>query len=123
MSAPGDETETTVNNLNLAWVMAFFSFSRHGKVYQCALVYWFSTFGLEPDPDTSMWVVVPDYDDHRYRNMSVIHVDSIVRAAHLLPIFDKSKLPSMLNYTHSLNHFCGFYMNKYIDPHAFELLR
>ena len=124
VSAPGDETDsTTVNNLNLARVMAFFSFSRRKKVYPCALVHWFSTFGLEPDPDTGMWVVVPDYDNRGYRNMSVIHVDSIVRGAHLLPIFDKSKLPSTLNYTHSLDYFCGFYMNKYIDPHAFELLR
>ena len=111
-----------MNNLNLAQVLAFFSFSRRGKVYPCALVHWFSTFGLELDPDTSMWVIVPDYDNRGYHNTSVIHIDSIVRGAHLLPVFNKSKLPSALNYTHSLDYFCSFYMNKYIDPHTFELL-
>jgi len=72
ISAPGDETDTTVNDLNVARVLSFFSFSRSGKVYQCVLVHWFSTFGCEPDPDTGMWVVVPDYDRRGYRNVSVI---------------------------------------------------
>ena len=112
-----------MNDLNVARVLSFFSFSRHGNVYQCALVHWFSTFGQEPDPDTGMWIVVPDYDRHGYRNVSVIHVDSIVRGAHLLPVFDMSKLPSSLNYTHSLDYFSAFYINRYIDPHTFELLR
>ena len=111
-----------MNNLNLARVLGFFSFSSCAKVYPCALVHWFSTFGLEPDPDTGMWVVVPDYDNHGYRNMSVIHIDSIVRGAHLLPVFNKSKLPNTLNYTHSLDYFCGFHLNRYIDPHTFKLM-
>ena len=42
--------------------MDFFSFSHRKKVYPCALMHWFSTFGLKPDPDTGMWVVVPDYN-------------------------------------------------------------
>ena len=123
VSAPGDDTDTTANDLNIARVLSFFSFSRSGKEYQCALVHWFSTFGYEPDPDTGMWVVVPNYNGRGYRNASVIHVDSIVHGAHLSPIFDTSKLPGWLNYTQSLNYFCAFYINKYIDPHAFELLR
>ena len=52
-----------------------------------------------------MWVVVPDYDRHGYRNVSVIHINSIVRGARLSPIFDTSKLPSSLDYTHSLDYF------------------
>ena len=123
VSAPGDKTDTTVNDLNVAWALSFFSFSRSGKEYQCTLVHWFSTFGCEPDPDMGMWVVVPDYDRRGYRNVSVIHIDSIVRGAHLSPVFNTSKLPNSLNYTHSLDYFSAFYMNKYIDPHAFELLQ
>jgi len=38
------------------------------------------------------------------------------------PVLDESKLPIKLEYTHSLDYFCGFYMNKYIDPQTFELL-
>ena len=89
-----------------------------GKEYQCALVHWFSTFGHEPDPDTGMWVVVPDYDGRGYRNVSVIHVGG----AHLSPIFNTSKFPSSLYYTQSLDYFCAFYINKYINLHAFEVL-
>ena len=63
-----------------------------------------------------MYVVVPDYDNHRYHDASVIHTDSIIRSAHLSPVFDKSRLPNMLNYTHSLDCFCGFYLNGCIDP-------
>ena len=76
-----------------------------------------------PDPDTGMWAVVPDYDGHEYRSVSVIHVDSIVRGVRLSPIFDKSKLPSSSNYTPSLDYFCAFCMNEYIYPHTFELLK
>jgi hypothetical protein len=89
----------------------------------CALVHRFSTFGLEPDPDTGMCVAVPDYDNHRYRDASVIRIDYIIRGAHLLPVFYKSKLPNALNYTHSLDYFCGFYLNGSIDPHMFKLMR
>ena len=102
--------------------MTFFSFPRSGTAYQCALVHWFSTFGPEPDPDTGMWVVALDYGRRGYRDTLVTHVDSIVHGAHLSPIFDMSKLPSLLNYTHSLDYFGSFYVNRYIDPHAFELL-
>ena len=56
----------------------------------------FSTFGLDPDPGTGMCVFVPDYDNHRYHDASVIHIGSIIRGAHLLPVFDKSRLPNML---------------------------
>jgi len=53
-------------------------------------------------------------------NVSVIHVDSIFRAAHLLPIFDTNPLPRTLNYTLTLDSFRGFYVNNYIDYHAYE---
>jgi hypothetical protein len=53
-------------------------------------------------------------------SMSVIHIDSIFRAAHLLPIFDATPVPRALNYTQSLNSFKGFYVNNYIDYHAYE---
>ena len=122
VSAPGDEADHAVNNLNVVRVLALLSFSRCGRAFQCALVHWFSTFGDEPDPDTGMWIVVPDYNRRGYRNVLVIHVDSIVCVAHLYPIFDKSKLPSSLNYTHSLDYFAAFYLSKYIDPHTFQLL-
>ena len=66
-----------------------------------------------------MWVVTPDYSGTR-RNTSIIHINSIVRAAHLLPIFDQQPLPRTFNYTKTLDSFRGFYVNKYIDYHTYE---
>ena len=43
-------------------------------------------------------------------------------AAHLLPIFDSKPLPRTLNYTAALDSFKAFYLNTYIDYHAYETL-
>ena len=75
----------------------------------------------EPDPDNGMWVVEPTFNTDGSRSMSVVHVDSIVRAAHLLPIFQASStLPPQLTFCQTLDSFRAFYINKYIDYHAFE---
>ena len=108
-----------MGGLLVARVLLLFSFTIDGELHQCALVHWFSTFGDQPDADNGMWVVTPDYFG-TVRNTSIIHVDSIVRAAHLLPIFDQQPLPRTLNYTKTLESFRGFYVNKYIDYHAYE---
>ena len=108
-----------MGGLLVARALLFFSFIIAGELHQCALVHWFSTFGDQPDSDNGMWVVTPDYFGTD-RNVSVIHIDSIVLAAHLLPIFDQQPLPHTLNYTKTLDSFQGFYVNKYIDYHAYE---
>lgn len=115
----GLSTELGMGGLLVARVLLFFSFTIAEELHQCALVHWFSTFGNQPDADNGMWVVTPDYFGAD-RNVSIIHVDSIVRAAHLLPIFDQQPLPHTLNYTKTLDAFRGFYVNKYIDYHAYE---
>ena len=108
-----------MNGLLVARVLLFFSFMIDEELHQCALVHWFSTLGNQPDPDNGMWVVVPKAAGQS-RSVSVVHIDSIVRAAHLLPIFDKEPIPHTLNYTKTLDLFQGFYVNSYIDYHAYE---
>jgi len=115
----GLSSEPGMGGLLVARVFLFFSFTIAEELHQCALVHWFSVFGDKPDPDNGMWVVTPDYSGVD-RNLSVIHIDSIVRAAHLLPIFDQQPLPNTLNYTKTLDSFVGFYVNKHIDYHAYE---
>jgi hypothetical protein len=107
-----------MSNLLIARVLLFFSFTLNGELHQCTLVHWFSISGDQPDPDNGMWVTTPDYSNGA-RNFSVIHIDSIFHAAHL-PIFDTTPLPQTLNYTATLDSFQGFYVNKYIDYHAYE---
>jgi len=108
-----------MNDLLVARVLMFFSFTFDEKPHQCALVHWYSIFGDQPDPDNRMWIVTPDYFGGA-RSLSVIHIDSIFRAAHLLPIFDVTPLPRTLNYTATLDSFQAFYVNNYIDYHAYE---
>ena len=65
---------------------AFFSIRHNNATYPCALVSWFSTCGDEPCRDTGLWRVTPDYDGTGRRAMSIIHIDSILRGAHLMGI-------------------------------------
>jgi len=115
----GEGSESNMNGLLVARVLRFFSFVIKGELHRCALIHWFSIFGDQPDPDNGMWVVTPDYFGSA-PSLSVIHIDSIFRAAHLLPIFDENPLPRTLNYTSTLDSFRGFYVNNYIDYHAYE---
>ena len=111
--------ESVMSDLLIARVLLFFSFIFDGELHQCALVHWFSIIGDQPDPDNGMWIVAPDFSGNT-RNLSVVHIDSIFRAAHLLPIFDATPLPRTLNYTETLDSFQGFYVNKYVDYHSYE---
>ena len=111
----------SMSNFLVARALLFFSFTIDGELHQCALVHWFSVSGDQPDPDNGMWVVTPDYSGSA-RELAVIHIDSIFRAVHLLPIFDATPLLRTLDYTVTLDNFCGFYINTYIDYHTYETL-
>lgn len=120
--AQGDsEPQDGFRGLNVARVYLFFSFELDAVTYSCALVQWFSVFGEEADPDTGMWVVTPDQDAHGYRNCSIIHLDSIVRGAHLLAVFGPNFVPQTLNYTQTLDAFAAFYVNKFADHHSHDI--
>ena len=110
-----------MGGLLVAHVLLFFSFILNGEHHQCALIHWFSIFSEQPDPDNGMWVVTPNYFGGA-PSLAVIHIDSIFCAAHLLPIFDETPLPRTLNYTSTLDSFNGFYVNNYIDYHAYETI-
>ncbi|KAI0309828.1 hypothetical protein OF83DRAFT_1278998 [Amylostereum chailletii] len=67
-------------------VLLFFQFISDGVIYPCALVSWFSPVSETPCPDTGMWIVEPDLDGGGERQMSVIHIDCILRGAHLIGV-------------------------------------
>ncbi|KAF8800035.1 hypothetical protein BYT27DRAFT_7236140 [Phlegmacium glaucopus] len=107
--------------LYLARIRSFFSITHNKVKYPCALVYWFSTVGNSPCPDTGMWMVEPDFDQTGNRAMSVIHIDSILRGAHLMGVYGSQHLPHHLKFNHTLDAFRYFYVNKYIDHHSHEI--
>jgi hypothetical protein len=85
------------------------------------LIHWFSRIGTGPDEVTGLWVVELDYIDGD-PHLGIIHIDSIYRAAHLLPVFRTNQYISQSLMMHdSLDTFKRFYVNKFVDYHAFEI--
>jgi len=110
-----------MRGLEVARVHLLFSFEAEGQVYPCALVHNFRKAYTDPDPDNGMWIVEPERTADGSRLMSVVHLDSMVRAAHLLPVFGRpSPIPPQIKFSFALDSFSAFYVNKYIDYHAFE---
>jgi hypothetical protein len=116
-----DPSVEGMRGLDVARMQLFFSFSHDGIEYPCALVHWFSHVGDLPDVDTGMWVVKPDISDDGENLISIIHLDTIVRACHLIPLFGPQRVSRALSFTDTLDTFTHFYVNKYVDHHAFEV--
>jgi hypothetical protein len=53
--------------------------------------------------------------------ISIIHLDTIVCAAHLMGVYGKKYVPNNLTAEESLNAFRTYYVNKFIDHHAFKI--
>jgi hypothetical protein len=115
-NAPG------MRGLDVAQARLFFSFSYRGKFYPCALVHWFSHVGDEPDENTGMWMVERQLNADGSRHAGVLHLDTIVRAAHLIGVYGETYLQKGLTPANSLDKFPSYYVNKYIDHHSFETL-
>ncbi|KAJ8495314.1 hypothetical protein ONZ51_g1758 [Trametes cubensis] len=84
----------------------------------CAVIEWFSPVGEEPDDDTGMWVVEPDLDIDGQRELSIVHIETILRSAHLIPVFGDEPIPQYLTASDALDSFRAYYVNKYADHHA-----
>lgn len=92
-----------------------------GDQIPCALIEWFSPVGEECDEDTGMWIVEPDIDIDGHRILGIIHIDTIIRCAHLIGVAGSDLIPVDLTFSDSLDAFKSFYVNKYADHHAHEL--
>ncbi|KAI9065785.1 hypothetical protein FKP32DRAFT_1567193, partial [Trametes sanguinea] len=89
-------------------------------VYPCALASRFIPMGDHPCSDTGMWIVRPEVDEHGQPVLFVLHLDQILRAAHLIGNPGDTILPTHLTYSDTLDVFTAFYVNKYIDYHAHQ---
>ena len=109
-----------MRGLDIVHIQVLFSFEFRGKRYPCALVHWFSRIGDATDEDTGMWIVQPELDDDQ-PVVSVIHLDCVVCAAHLIGVYGSKSIPRDLTFHDSLDAFISFYVNKFIDHHAFSI--
>ena len=116
-----DSKRPGFRGLHAVQVCLLFSFKHNSKDYPCALVQWFSPVGDEPCETTGMWVVEPDRDDHGQRATSILHIDTAVRGAHLLPVYGSAFIPDDLHYSKTLCAFRFYYINKYADHHMHEI--
>jgi hypothetical protein len=87
--------------------------------YPCAFIQWYSSIGDEPCDKTGMWVVQRD----SALPTEVIHIDSILRSVHLLSRAGHAFLPFKIQPHDALDAFQSFYVNKYADHHANEILQ
>ncbi|KAI6137566.1 hypothetical protein BKA82DRAFT_4379823 [Pisolithus tinctorius] len=111
-----------MHGLDVVRILGFFSFVSQSKRYPCAVVQWFDRVGDDPDVDTGMWIVRPALTANRHPATAVIHVDTIYRAAHLVPLYGTHPIPRTIKPHHSYDAFTTFYVNRFIDHHAFSLL-
>uniref|UniRef100_A0A0W0FJG6 Uncharacterized protein n=1 Tax=Moniliophthora roreri TaxID=221103 RepID=A0A0W0FJG6_MONRR len=116
-----DQNESGFRGLQVARVQHFIAVHHNHKLFSATVVNWFSTFGNEPDPVTGMWIVTPDYDDDGERSVDIISLDSILQGAHLIGIAGKEWIPNDHSFTDTLDDFNSFFVNKYIDHHAYEI--
>ena len=114
-------THEGFQGLLVARVRLFLSVVHRRVTYPCALVAWYSTIGDDVCPDTRMWMVEPDYDARGGLAMSVVHLDTILRSAHLMEIAGDNFIPKTVKFHNSLDAFRAYYVNKYIDHHSHEI--
>ncbi|KAF8877598.1 hypothetical protein BD779DRAFT_1613137 [Infundibulicybe gibba] len=101
--------------------MLFFSFSFCQVQYPCALVRWFEPVNDEPCPNTRMWIFKPELDRNGKRLTTIIHLESVLRAAHLIGVCNDKFIPREFKHTDLLDSFQAFFINKFSDHHANEL--
>jgi hypothetical protein len=118
------ETDATLHGMEgmaIGRALLLFSFKFENRRYPCALVNWFVP-GNEPDDDTGMWVVQPEFGGNGRRTLAIIHLDCVARGAHLLPVYGSSFVPDDLHFSDSLDVFRAYFVNHYVDHHSHDFL-
>ncbi|KAK7438744.1 hypothetical protein VKT23_017874 [Stygiomarasmius scandens] len=99
-----DKDKPGLKGMDIVRMHLLFSFKYEGTTYPCVLVQWYKRVGRAPDPNTGMWMVKQE------PAFSLIHLDSVLRAVHLLPVFSKKPLPPKFDYHFSLDCFSTLYL-------------
>jgi hypothetical protein len=116
-SHPG---ELGMRGLDVVRILAFFTFRFHTEEYPCAVVRKYRVSD-EADEDTGMWVARPAYDTRRRPKFGIIHLDTVYRAAHLIPVYDNRPISLEIQADTSYDSFRTYYINKYADHHMFKI--
>ncbi|KAF8876080.1 hypothetical protein BD779DRAFT_1804434 [Infundibulicybe gibba] len=115
-----NSTQPGMQGMDIAQVALFCSFDFRGIKYPCALVRWFMPVDGERCADTGMWIVKPKKDANGRREMSLVHLDRVMRGAHLIAVYGDEFIPTQFLHTDSLEAFQAFYISKFSDHHVNE---
>ncbi|KAL4074427.1 hypothetical protein V8B97DRAFT_2022686 [Scleroderma yunnanense] len=63
----------------------------------------------------------PYFDANGQQELEVVHIDCILCGAYLIPVYRHHHLLMDIQHTDSLDIFQAYYVNKYINHHAFEI--
>lgn len=116
-----DPDNPGMRGLDVARLILLFSFDYEETTYPCALVHWFDRLHDAPDEETGMWVVNKALQADGNPHVAILHLNSVLRAAHLVPIYGEDFVEPGVNYSNVLDKFASFYVNKYVDHHANEI--
>jgi hypothetical protein len=120
------DNDEDMKGLLVARILLFFTYfdAYQGRDTPCALVNWFIHPDNKPqrDEDTGMWKLCRELDEAGNKPVQVIHLDTILHGAHLLPCYGEGFLPENFSYIYALDAFDYYLVNQFIDYHAHELL-
>lgn len=105
---------------DVARILLLFTFTFENVRYRCALVRWFHYISQDVDIDTGMRIVRSTGDEPS--GLSIVPMKAIVRAAHLAGVCGTDPIPAGINSSNALDAFRLFYVNKYIDHQAFDVM-
>jgi hypothetical protein len=91
-----------VCRVKVAFMRLFFSFHHNLVKCPCALVDWYSHMSNSPDENAGMWMVEPvpvTEDDFSKSCAAILYLNTIVWAAHLIPVFDHRFVSQTLSCT------------------------
>ena len=119
----GGSTSLPMSGYIVARVLLFFSFNYAGNDFPVALLWWYTLSedsGCR-DKETGMWLV-----ECKYRNggphLVVVSVGTIFHVVHLLPFFGWERIIWSITQDNSLDSYCMYYVNRYVDHQAFKIL-
>jgi hypothetical protein len=110
-----------MQGMTVGCVQLFFSFASDREQYPYALVEWFIP-GDKPNEDTRIWVVRPEFYGNGCQTLTIVHLDCIARAVHLLLVFGSSFVPNELHFSDSLDVYRAYFVNNNIDHHCHKFL-
>ncbi|KAH9912325.1 uncharacterized protein B0H18DRAFT_1088486 [Fomitopsis serialis] len=118
-----NDNEPGMKGMAVGRVMGLMVITHSGVRYPCALIDWYDKVVEDPSDVTGMYVVEPELDpDSGQQASSIVHLDSIFRAVHLMPVFGDTSIPINFHFSYTLDAFESFYVNKYGDYHSHECI-